>query len=80
MRFLQRGDSNGFGEKLTIFLFFFSDIGKENVFYHILEQTKAFLDYKNNKSKRRKIKIYIFPKGLTHGFGPKMAMFPTFFF
>ena len=22
----------------------------------------------------------IFPKGLTHGFGPKMAIFPTFFF
>ena len=25
-------------------------------------------------------KIDIFPKGLTHGFGPKMAIFPTFFF
>ena len=24
--------------------------------------------------------IEIFPKGLTHGFGPKMAIFPTFFF
>ena len=22
----------------------------------------------------------IFPKGLTHGFGPKIAIFPTFFF
>ena len=22
----------------------------------------------------------IFPKGLTHGFGPKMSIFPTFFF
>ena len=22
----------------------------------------------------------IFPKGLTHGFGPKMAIFPTLFF
>ena len=21
----------------------------------------------------------IFPKGITHGFGPKMAIFPTFF-
>ena len=21
----------------------------------------------------------MFPKGLTHGFGPKMAIFPTFF-
>ena len=25
-------------------------------------------------------KIVILPKGLTHGFGPKMAIFPTFFF
>ena len=25
-------------------------------------------------------KIDIFPKGLTDGFGPKMAIFPTFFF
>ena len=24
-------------------------------------------------------KIDIFPKGLTHGFGPKMAIFPNFF-
>ena len=24
-------------------------------------------------------KIDIFPKGLTHGFGPKMAIFPTFY-
>ena len=25
-------------------------------------------------------KIDIFPKGLTHGFGQKMAIFPTFYF
>ena len=24
--------------------------------------------------------IDIFPKGITHGFGPKMASFPNFFF
>ena len=33
---------------------------------------------KTTSSKRRKIQI--FSKGLTHGFGPKMAIFPTFFF
>ena len=33
---------------------------------------------KTRNSKSRKINI--FPKGLTHGFGPKMAIFPTFFF
>ena len=33
---------------------------------------------KTTSSKSRKIDI--FPKGLTHGFGPKMAIFPTFSF
>ena len=33
------------------------------------------------KTKRLKgRKVDIFSKGLTHGFGPKMAIFPTFFF
>ena len=36
-----------------------------------------FWAIKTRSSKRRKIEI--FPKGLTHGFGPKMAIFPTFF-
>ena len=58
--------------------FFSGNIGKENVFYDILERKNAFLGYKKKKSKSRKINI--FPKGLTHGFGPKMAIFPTFFF
>ena len=37
-----------------------------------------FWAIKTKSSKRRKIDI--FQKGLTHGFGPKMAIFPTFFF
>ena len=53
-------------------------MGEENPFYDILERKNAFLGYKNRSSKSRKIGI--FPKGLTHGFGPKMATFPTFFF
>ena len=36
-----------------------------------------FQAIKTTSSKSLKIKI--FPKELTHGFGPKMAMFPTFF-
>ena len=32
---------------------------------------------KTRSSKSRKIDIFL--KGLTHGFGPKMAIFPTFF-
>ena len=37
-----------------------------------------FQGIKTKSSKSRKIDI--FPKGLTHGFGPKMAIFPNFFF
>ena len=60
------------------FIFFFGNIGHENVFYDILEQKYAFLCYKNQKF--NKSENWHFSKGLTHGFGPKMAIFPTFFF
>ena len=59
-------------------LVFLDNIGQENVFYVILEQKNAFLSYQNRKLKTRK--IVIFPKGLTHGFFTKMAIFPIFFF
>ena len=66
-------------KKWTFFQLFFKDnIRQENVFYDILEKKIAFLGYKTRTSKRRK--IHIFSKGLTHGFDPKMATFPTFFF
>ena len=52
-------------------LFFLGNIGQEDVFYDALERKNAFLGYKNKKFKK---------SGLTHGFGPKMAIFPTFFF
>ena len=41
-------------------------------------QKTPFYALKKKSSKSRKIAI--FPKGLTHGFCPKMAIFPTFFF
>ena len=48
----------------------------------------SFMIFQNEKTPFQAIKtrspksrkIDIFPKGLTHGFGPKMAIFPTFFF
>ena len=58
-------------------LFFLGNIGLENILYDILEGKNAFLGFKKGSSKSRK--IHIFPKGLTHGFGPKMAIFLTFF-
>ena len=59
-------------------LFFVGNISQENVFYDILQRKRAFLGYKNKKF--QKSKIDIFPKWLTHGFGPKLAIFQTFFF
>ena len=57
-------------------LFFLGNIGHENHFYDILERKNAFLGYKKKRSKSQKINIFL--KGFTHGFGPKMAIFPTF--
>ena len=56
--------------------FFLGNIGKENVFDDILARKHAFLGYKNKKFKKSKMPI--FPKGLTHGFSPKMTIFSTF--
>ena len=53
-------------------LFFLGNIGQENVFYDTLQQKTNFLGYKNKKN-------WHFPKGITHGFRPKMTIFPTFF-
>ena len=57
---------------------FLGNIGQEKVFYDILERKNAFVGYKNNKFK--KSKKWDFCKGLTHGFGLKLAIFPSFFF
>ena len=58
--------------------FFLGNIRQENVFYDILERKTTFYAFKTRSPRSRKIRI--FPKGLIHGFGPKMAIFPTFFF
>ena len=57
-------------------LSFLGNKGQENVFYDILERKNTFLGYTKRSSKSQKIDI--FPKGLSHGFCPKMAIFPTF--
>ena len=58
---------------------FLGNIGQEYVFYDILEQKNAFPSYKKKEIEKVK-KIDTFPKGLTHGLGPKIAFFPTFLF
>ena len=65
-------------QKWPFFHFFFFDIiGQENFFYDIWERKNAFQDYENKKFKKSKESH--FSKGLTHGFGSKMAIFSTFF-
>ena len=59
-------------------VFFLGNIGHKNLFYNILERKNVFLAYKKRSSKSQKIEI--FPTGLTHGFGQKMAIFPCLFF
>ena len=48
------------------------------MFDDVLERRDAFLGFKNKKFKKSK-KIAIFLTGLTRGFGPKIAIFLTFF-
>ena len=44
----------------------------------MLERENAFLEYKNEKSSVKK--VILFPKGLFHDFGQKLAIFPSFHF
>ena len=69
-----------FWSKKAIFLtFFFYAIQFRKMSFTIFYNKKTpFQAIKTRSSNSRKIDI--FPKGLTHGFGPKMAIFPTFSF
>ena len=59
--------------------FFFQAIQHRKMSLTIFQNEKTpFQAIKTTTSKSRKIDI--FPKGLIHGFGPKMAIFPTFLF
>ena len=67
-------------QKWPFFHFFFlGNIGQENVFYYILELKNPLSRLEKQEVQNVK-KLNIFPKGLNHGFGPKMAIFPTFLF
>ena len=78
--YFSKGFTDGFGPKIAIFpTFSLINIGEENVFFDILKWKNCFLGYKKKRSSNSR-KFDIFPKGLTHGFGPKKAIFSTFFF
>ena len=74
-----KGLTHGFGPKMAIFpTFFFQAIQARKMSLMIFQNEKtSFQAIKSRSPKSRKIDI--FPKGLTHAFDPKMAIFPTFF-
>ena len=73
--------THGFCTKMAIFPTSFCQAiqAKKRSLFSIFQNEKTpFQAIKTRSLKSRKIDI--FPKGLTHGFGPKMGIFPTFFF
>ena len=78
--FFQNGLLQGLGPKMVIFpsSFFLARQARKMSFTIFQNEKTPFQAIKTRSSKSRKIAI--FPKRLSHGFGPKMAFFPTFFF
>ena len=74
-----KGLTHGFGPKIPIFsTSFFSTKYSRKMSYTIFSNEKThFQAIKTRNLNSRKIGI--FQMGLTHGFGPKMAIFPNFF-
>ena len=58
------------------YLFNIGKIGQEILFENIVARQKTFPDYKNKRLKSGKIGI--FRRGLVHGFGQKLVIFPSF--
>ena len=75
-----KGLTHGFGPKMALFqtFIFYVIQARKMSFTIFFNKKKAFQAIKIRTSKSQKIDI--FSKGLNHGFGPKMALFPTFFF
>ena len=73
------GLTHGFCPKMANFpTFFLSNIGQENIFYHVLERKNGFLGYKNTKLK--KFKNWHFSKGVNPLFWSKDDHFFNFLF
>ena len=74
-----KGLTHGFGPKLAIFLSFFQALQVRKMCFTIFQNAKKRLStlLKNASSKSGKIEIL--GKGLTLGFGPKLAISQCFF-
>ena len=79
MDIFPKGLTHGFGPNMAIFptFLFLGHIAQKKVLYDILERKSAFKGYK--KKEFQKVEKFTLSKGLTNVFGPKMAMFSTFF-
>ena len=74
-----KGLSHGFGPNVAMFPAFFQALIVEKMSFTIFQNDKApFQAIKTRSLKSRKTDN--FPKRLSHGFGPNMAIFPTFFY
>ena len=74
-----KGLTHGFRPKMAIFSTFFQVIQAKKMSFTIFQNGKTpFQDIKTKGPKSPKFNI--FQKALTQGFGPKMAIFPTFSF
>ena len=72
--------AHGFGPKMAICPYlFFQAIQARKISITIFQNEKTPFQAKKTKTSKSR-KIDIFPKELTHGFRPKMAIFPNFFF
>ena len=72
--------THSFGSKMAIFpTYFFNEIQARKTSFTLFQNEKTPLQGIKKRSLKSP-KIDIFPKGLTDCFGPKMAIFPTFFF
>ena len=76
LTFFQKGLTHGFGSKMAIFPTFF--------FFRQYSPGKCLLRYSRAKKRPSRLykqevqkveKLTFFQKGLTHGFGPKTAIF-----
>ena len=75
-----KGLTHGFCPKMVIFPnFCFQAIQARKMSFTIFQSEKTPFQYRLIRSSKRP-KNDIFPKGLTHGFGPKMGIFSTFVF
>ena len=76
----EKKGADGFGPKIAIFsTSFFQAKQGSKMFFSIFWNEKTHLQGIKTKSSKRQ-KVAIFVKGLTHGFGSKMAIFYFLFF